>query len=92
MTVRARDLRENIKEMGFDRGVVHTLELLLDECAAHRQYLQQLAKIQSDMADRLLELANVGGDLVTRIEAIRRSEEQYEQLKSERVIPNGDQG
>jgi hypothetical protein len=88
--VRARDLRENIKDMGYERGVVRTLELLLDEFAAYRQYLQRLADIQNSCIDQIAQLANVGSGLAEHIKAMRRSEEQYEQVKSEGIVPNGD--
>jgi hypothetical protein len=88
--VHARDLRSNIKTYGYEHGTVITLELLLDEFAAYRQYLQRLADIQNDLIDQMTQLTIVGGDLMERIKAMRRSEEQYEQVKSEGIVPNGD--
>lgn len=86
--IKARDLRDNIKTMGFERGVVHTLELLLEEFAAHRQYLQTLAENQASCIESLSRLTEVGGDLMRRLMEIRRAEQLYEQLKTESANAN----
>lgn len=88
--VHARDLRENIKELGFERGVVVTLELLLEEFTGYRQYLLRLADVQSTCIDSIQQLTEVGGTILQTVNDIRRSEEQYEQIKSEGIISDGD--
>ena len=58
-STRGRDLRRNIAELGFERGVVTTLELHLDEFISLRQSMTELAKIQNDIIDSLVQLGHV---------------------------------
>jgi len=71
-TVRARDLRVNIKEMGFENGVVHTLELLLDEYAETRQHLQQAVEMLARCVDTIEKLTHAGNGMRRLIEQMER--------------------
>lgn len=88
--VRARDLRRNIKDYGFERGTVITLELLLDEFAAMRQAVVDLADLQSSMIDRVFEMTQVGDEMKKRISAIQRKEDQHDAARGEGITPHGE--
>ncbi|HEY4385340.1 MAG TPA: hypothetical protein VGN34_12850 [Ktedonobacteraceae bacterium] len=72
MPVRARDLRTNIKEYGFEKGVVQTMEQLLDEFAAHRQYLAELREIVDKTIDQMNVFVKLGEGLQTRVDELKR--------------------
>lgn len=73
--VRARDLRLNIKDMGFEQGVVTTLEHLLDEFAAHRQYLRELSELQSTCMDTMAQFIQISEAMKHRLETLRRTQD-----------------
>jgi hypothetical protein len=75
MAVRARDLRSNIAEMGFERGVVHTLELALEDLSALRANLRDAAETMQLMADNLEQFLKIGQGLSNKIEALRRNQQ-----------------
>jgi len=77
MAVRAADLRRNIKELGFERGVVTTVELLLEELVGFRQALNEMAKLQNMMIDTL-------NNTVTGVNAMSN-----EMLKVKRKVDGG---
>jgi hypothetical protein len=79
LNVRARDLRDNIKSMGFERGVVHTLELLLDEFAGIRQHMRELTDLTSRCIDQIDTFIRVGDGLTKEIETIKREGKQHDE-------------
>jgi len=80
MAVRARDLRSNIREMGFEKGVVHTLELALEELSQLRQYIRELSELQNTMTSHVLRFAEISTGMAKRIDQIRRDQEQGNNL------------
>jgi hypothetical protein len=70
--IRARDLRTNIKEMGFERGVVTTLERMLDEMAEMRQHVRQTIELVDRCIVEVEKLATIGGQMHDVIEQMRR--------------------
>ena len=74
--VRARDLRANIAELGFEKGVVHTLELFLEEFAGHRQHMRELTELVAQCVDEVEKLIHVGVSLRLKVEQIKRDHEQ----------------
>ncbi len=76
-TVKGRDLRYNIRLLGFEKGVVATLELLLDEMAGHRQAMKEMAELQSNMIDRLTEVIQIGGSMAVKMKEFDRTTNQY---------------
>ena len=72
MAVHARDLRRNIKELGFEKGTVVTLELLLEELAGFRQSLMEMAKLQNMMIDTLNNTVQGAGMMRAEVERIQR--------------------
>jgi len=80
MPIRARDLRANIKELGFEQGVVQTLELALEELSQLRQYLRDLSELQNAITTRMLQFVEIGDAMSKRIDQIKRDQEQGNKL------------
>lgn len=76
LRVRARDLRENVKNYGFEKGVVYTLELLLDELAGYRQHLKELTDLTAQCIDQIDKFVSIGDGLKQDIEKIKREGKQ----------------
>jgi hypothetical protein len=74
--IRARDLRENIKAMGFEKGVVHTLELMLDAQVELRQHILAVTELCDKCIDELGKLIHVGGEMRKVIDTIKRERQQ----------------
>ncbi len=70
--VRARDLRANIKELGFETGVVKTLELMLEEHSHMRYQLHQLTTLVDACIDQVSNMVSVGAHLRTQLEDMKR--------------------
>jgi hypothetical protein len=78
--VRARDLRANIAEHGYENGVVMTLEALLDEYAQTRQHLRELTALVDKCIDQTSLMVRVGESTTQAIEQIKRDRDQGEGL------------
>ncbi len=87
MPVRARDIRRWIKELGFENGVVHTLEQMAEEQISHRQDMASLADIQSTVVESLERLNIIHEGVAKQLDEMRRREEQYNAVRSERIDP-----
>ena len=72
--VRARDLRTNIAELGFEKGVVATLELILDEFAGDRQHLREMTELLDHCIDLITKLQVVGDQMTKRMDQIKRDQ------------------
>ncbi|HEY4383565.1 MAG TPA: hypothetical protein VGN34_03685 [Ktedonobacteraceae bacterium] len=68
--VRARDLRANIKALGFDQGVVITLEALLDEFASYRQNMRDMADLLSMCINQVETMVAVGTGMQNNLKEI----------------------
>ena len=71
--IRARDLRQNIKEMGFEQGVVHTLEAALEEFSVMRQNMRALAEMMDLCVKQIETMVEVGDELGKQMGDIRRA-------------------
>jgi hypothetical protein len=78
MAVKARDLRANIKELGFEKGVAVTLELALEDLSALRSNLRDAADTMQLMSDNLEKFLKISTELNTQLEMIRRRQQQDE--------------
>jgi hypothetical protein len=78
MSVKARDLRVNIAEMGFERGVVHTLELALEDLSALRSSLRDAADTMQVIADNLDNFLHIASGMGQRLDELRRRQQQDE--------------
>lgn len=76
MAVRARDLRVNIAERGFERGVVHTLELALEDLSALRSNLQTLVNLTDQNIDTMHQFIAIGDSMKQSIEQLRRNQRE----------------
>ena len=72
--VRARDLRANIAEHGFENGVVYTLEQLLDEHTQDRQHLREMASLLNRCMDQLNKVVAVGSSITQELDQMKRDQ------------------
>lgn len=68
----ARDLRTNVKEYGFEKGVVATLEQLLDEFVEYRHHQRDLVELVNGCINQIEKLATVGEGMRDKIKALER--------------------
>jgi len=71
--VRARDLRSNIKEMGYEKGMVHTVELLLEELSAIRLTQREITEMMSAVINHFGQLTMVTDRMKEKVEAFENS-------------------
>lgn len=74
--VRARDLRANIQELGFEKGVVYTLELLLDEFTAYRENMRDMTELLALCIQNVERMVHVGEHAKAQIEELKRRGDQ----------------
>lgn len=79
--VRARDLRANIKELGFEQGVVTTLELMLDEHAQDRQHIREMASLLDRCIDEVTKMIGVGEAMKKNMEQIKRDRDRGDEIE-----------
>jgi hypothetical protein len=70
--IRARDLRVNIKEMGFEKGVVHTLELALEELSAVRGHIRDMAEMVQQCINETEKMVAIGGRMKDELQQLHR--------------------
>jgi hypothetical protein len=70
--VRARDLRANIATLGFEKGVVVTLELMLEENSSQRQTMREVVAMLDGMVDQLNKMIGISVKMRDEIESIKR--------------------
>ena len=78
LPVRARDLRSNILSMGFEKGIVHTLELMLEEHSAMKQTLRDISEVTGLCVSQIEFLLKIGEGMQNRITEIQRTAAQGE--------------
>ena len=76
--VRARDLRANLHELGFERAVLLTLEAVLDERVQEREQMRELVQLVAHCIDQVEKMINVGTGMHKRLDEIKRIGEQDE--------------
>ena len=77
--INARDVRTYIGELGFEKGVVQSLEKLIDELVEWRHNMRQLTELTSRCIDEVEKLIHVSGSMKHVIEEIRREHQQHEE-------------
>jgi hypothetical protein len=70
--IRTRDLRVHIKDWGFERAVVHTLEALLEERVQEREHFRELTELVAQCVDQVSKMIHVGDAMKRDIERINR--------------------
>lgn len=78
--VRARDLRVAIREMGFERGVTHTLERLLDEFAAMRSTQRSHVELTDQLVNNVTTFLHIGVTMRDQIDALKRSRDSTDEV------------
>jgi len=73
MPVKARDLRDNIRTYGFEKGVVATLEPLLEEHAVAWRNMQTLTNLVDQLIDHLGELHQIAEGMRQGIDGLQRA-------------------
>jgi hypothetical protein len=77
--IRARDLRHNIAEMGFEKGMVHTMELLLEEFSEHRQNMRSLAQMMDLCVKQIETMVEVSDVLKRMVVEVQRQVQEKDQ-------------
>ncbi len=70
--IRARDLRVIIKEMGFEKGMVHVLELVLEQQVELQQNMRTVAELADRCIDELGKLIAIGGQMKQTVDQLHR--------------------
>jgi hypothetical protein len=59
--------------MGFERGVVHTLELALEELGELRVHMRQLTDLSAQSIDQMQKFMTIASGMQRGIEDLKRS-------------------
>jgi len=78
--VRARELRENIRTMGFEPGTIHTLERLLDEWASTRNQLRDMVQIIDQQGNMIAQFLQIGEGMKEQIERLKRTRDMTDEV------------
>ena len=70
--IRARDLRVIIKEMGYEKGMVHVLELVLEQQVEMQQNMRTVAELVDRCIDELGKLIAIGGQMKQTVDQLHR--------------------
>ena len=70
--VRARDVRSNIREFGFEQGIVTTIEQFLDEIAEYRQHQRELVEMVNKLIDQLAMHNAIKDGIIREIDRMKR--------------------
>jgi hypothetical protein len=70
--IRARDLRVIIKEMGYEKGIVHVLELVLEQQVELQQNMRTVAELADRCIDELGKLIAIGGQMKQTVDQLHR--------------------
>jgi hypothetical protein len=72
-SVKARDLRANIAELGFEKGVTSTLELLLEEHSVDRLRMRDMMQLVEMCIKQIDMMVEISGSMKGVIEGIQRA-------------------
>lgn len=82
---RARDVRANILELGFEKGIELSLTLLADEIAGMRQTIKSTVENQDKIVDVLGQVTQINGAIAQQVDEMKRSEEQFDSVRGEGI-------
>lgn len=68
----ARDVTEKLRELGFERGTAHILQIVLEQHSAIRHELRETQQMMNKMTDILLQLTVVGEQMKAETERMQR--------------------
>lgn len=83
---RARDVRANIIELGFERGIELSLTLLADEIVGIRQAVKSLAEMQEQMIKVLEQMTTVNGAIANKMNEMKRQENQFDESRGQGLV------
>lgn len=86
MPVRARDVRVAVGTMGFEKGVVHILELLCEDLVGHRETQKDMAEVISLVASNVERMISVGTSMSDKLADMERKDKQWEGVQSEKPL------
>jgi len=69
-------LRSNIRELGYEQGVVATIEAFLDEFAQYRQDQRQMVELLDECVNLVQKMMHVGDGITRQIDELKRVQEQ----------------
>jgi hypothetical protein len=75
--LRARDVRDYVRQYGVEQGLVNALCKLCDENASHRQALVEMAKLLHQCIDSVDRLTDIGTGMRDKLTELERKELQY---------------
>jgi chemotaxis regulatin CheY-phosphate phosphatase CheZ len=87
--IRARDVRANITELGYENGTLKSLEALAEEQSSMRITLREMAQMLARCIDAVDNMVNVGDAMGAKLKEIERRDEQYRDTGH---IPPDDRG
>jgi len=62
--------------MGFERGVAHTLETILDERVQEREQMRELTKLVAQCIDQVEKMVHVGDAMSRSLDEVKRIQQQ----------------
>lgn len=75
---RARDVRADIKEMGFEKGIERAVTMIADEQSGVRDSLANMAKMLDHVVDTLTDMVKINGAMAEQMDLMKRNKEQEE--------------
>ena len=84
---RARDVRANIIEMGFEKGVELSPTLLADEITGMRQSIIAMAEMQDQFINLLTSMGQINGAIAQKVDEMKRLENQFDESRGQGIIP-----
>jgi hypothetical protein len=68
----ARDVNDKLKELGFERGTAHLLQIILEQQSAHKHEMREMQAMLNKMTDILMSLTVVGEQMKAETERMQR--------------------
>lgn len=80
MPIRSRDLRDNIRMHGYERGVVMSMEAFLEEYAETRQHMRDIVQLVDMCIDQMRRFNAIGEGMTKQIDQIKRDRAKGEEI------------
>ena len=78
--MRARDVKDKLKEMGFERGTAHILQVICERQSAFDQEMKAMQQMLNKMSDIMLSLTVVGEQMKKETENMRQTYRERDDL------------
>jgi len=83
MSLKARDVRLMVKDMGAEPALIKAIEMLCDEMVGHRQAIKDMADLVMQCAAQVEAMVTIGTNMQTSLDRIKQREEQYNAVQGE---------